>query len=134
MQQISIGTNLFVHHVPGRLRLRAPRLHSDAAEATARAVPGVASAKTNPLTKSLTITYDPRRLAIADLWSALQASLGAPLATIPCPSVAGTLEEETADGPDWADRIADAVSGKVADWLVEWLAERSAMALLAAVL
>jgi hypothetical protein len=117
MQQISSGTDLFVHHVPGRLRLRAPWLPTGAVEDVARAISGVTSAKTNPFTGSLTITYEPARIPLAGLWAALQASLGVPLATISCPPV-GTRKAETAAGEDWGDRIADALVRKLAEWRV----------------
>ncbi len=67
---------LYLHHVPGRLRLRLAALKGNdlaaaRACATARAIPGVVDARTNGATGSLVIHYAPHRLATAELWAAL---------------------------------------------------------------
>jgi hypothetical protein len=58
--------SLHVHHVPGRLRLRLPRLQGwrgacNDARVSAAAIEGVIEACANPVTGSLTIHYDQRR-------------------------------------------------------------------------
>lgn len=67
---------LYVHHVPGRLRIQTPRLkvHRSIAESAceaAVAITGVLDAQANSLTGSLIVNYDRRRLAPAVLWQAL---------------------------------------------------------------
>lgn len=57
----------YIHHVPGRLRIRIPILKNNP-QAIERAktlllVEGTDSFKANPLTGSLTVTYDPHSLS-----------------------------------------------------------------------
>src|SRR5687768_6623714 len=67
----------FAHHVPGRLRVRIPRLKRDTAAALAlRAellrVDGVTSVAVRMETGSIVIHYDDRRLDPAMLWDTLE--------------------------------------------------------------
>jgi hypothetical protein len=67
---------IHIHHVPGRLRLWIPQFKGDRRRVqvacdTADAITGVAAVSANPVTGSLTITYDRRCLEPADLWRAL---------------------------------------------------------------
>ena len=55
-----------VHHVPGRLRLRGPRLEGNAERfdrlrVTLSAAPGVHSVEMRPRTGSVVVHYDPER-------------------------------------------------------------------------
>lgn len=52
----------YIHHVPGRLRIRTPRLKRDAiraeaAEAFVLTIEGVTAARANSVTGSLTVAY-----------------------------------------------------------------------------
>jgi hypothetical protein len=67
---------LYLHHVPGRLRVRLSALERNAAAASALrsdllAIPGVLSAVANSWTGSITIHYDRERIESAELWSAM---------------------------------------------------------------
>jgi hypothetical protein len=67
---------LYLHHVPGRLRLRLAALKGNGLAATracamARAISGVTDVQANEATGSLVIRYDPRRLTPDALWAAL---------------------------------------------------------------
>ncbi|MEK4032624.1 HMA2 domain-containing protein [Methylocystis sp. IM3] len=87
---------LHFHHVPGRLRveLASIRRNRQAAEAAAnalRALPGVTAVSTSPAIGSLTVSYDPRRIAPHDLTAALdrQGCLGPKGAAAPAASSKG---------------------------------------------
>jgi hypothetical protein len=67
---------LYIHHVPGRLRLQMSRLKSNhsLAEATRKNVSmiaGILDARVSIVTGSLIITYDKQRLTPAALWQSL---------------------------------------------------------------
>jgi hypothetical protein len=67
---------LYIHHVPGRLRLRIQRLKGDGpAAGTARdkaiTIPGVLEARVSTVTGSLVIFYERKELTLAALWEAL---------------------------------------------------------------
>jgi hypothetical protein len=52
----------YIHHVPGRLRIRIPQLkrdavHAEAAEAFVLAIEGVTAARANSVTGSIILTY-----------------------------------------------------------------------------
>jgi Heavy metal associated domain 2 len=65
----------YLHHVPGRLRIQTSELqHSRFALSACGAlatVDGVDDARFNPMTGSLLVLYDHRRLKAASLWDAL---------------------------------------------------------------
>jgi hypothetical protein len=74
--RVLLGPRLDFHYVPGRLRLRAPGLQSDAAKlerfcAELRLVPGVRSVTPRHLTGSIITEYDPTVLPPDGLSSAL---------------------------------------------------------------
>jgi Heavy metal associated domain 2 len=67
---------LYIHHVPGRLRLQMSRLKSNhgLAETTRKNVSyiaGVLDARVSIITGSLIITYDKQKLTPAALWQSL---------------------------------------------------------------
>lgn len=64
---------LDIHHVPGRLRFRAPTFGIDPAAACRdiRAIAGVTSVEHNACTGSITVQYDVRRLPPARLLAML---------------------------------------------------------------
>jgi hypothetical protein len=113
-QGLALGTRPDFHHVPGRLRLRAEGLKRDPAKLEAirsefAAVPGVRSATTNRLTGSVIVDYDPLVLAPDTLSAALREYRS------------GTEQDGL---PSWGEHI----NAK----LIEWLLEKLAVALIAA--
>lgn len=63
---------VYVHHVPGRLRVRIPAAlaaPTDTARliAVLRALDGVADARVNPRARSLVIEYDPEAVAVENI-------------------------------------------------------------------
>lgn len=113
-QRMALGTWPDFHHVPGRLRLRAEGLKRDPAKLEAfrnefAAVPGVRSATANQLTGSITIDYDPLVLAPDTLATTLREYRS------------GTEQDGL---PSWGEYS----SAK----LIEWLLEKLAVALIAA--
>ena len=70
--------SFYLHHVPGRLRLRMPELRGkriacDDAKRLAGSIPGVIEAEANPITGSLLVFYDEQRLTPELLWRRLCA-------------------------------------------------------------
>jgi hypothetical protein len=66
----------YLHHVPGRLRIRTPRLQNSAEAAriaceNVMTIGGICEARANPTIGSLLIIYDPQQLTPAQLWDAL---------------------------------------------------------------
>ena len=119
----------YVHFLPGRLRLRITALRNRAMAAEAEikvgAIPHVASAAANALTGSLTITFDPMRLSIADLWQTL-TKMGYLSEGTRQPTVVGSWSSESAD----SDRFARAVAAAVVEAAVQHSAQLLFRALL----
>jgi hypothetical protein len=124
----------YVHHVPGRLRVKAPALKRNPALAArtcsrVTAVEGVSGADANPVTGSLIVTYDPLRVDPRVLLQRLaedgviRRNVG-----LPEPDQAGLDVGRLAAGA--TGNLGNALVGV----LVEKLVERSALALVAAVL
>lgn len=70
-------THTYVHHVPGRLRVRSPLVKKNERQAFSaitwlRSLPGVYSADANTVTGSLTLRYDPAQTAGVNLMAALK--------------------------------------------------------------
>lgn len=69
----------YVHHLPGRLRLRCGRLKRNAREGAAlearlNRLPGVHDVRINLLTGSLLVNYDPARVDVEALLSQVPAA------------------------------------------------------------
>jgi len=123
---------LFLHHVPGRLRLRLPPLQGrrkacEAARARAAAIPGVIAARANPHTGSLTMLYDRERVAPESLWHALCA---AGLAWGTSPIAAGVAVTRTELRLPLDASPAGELARTLMSLFVEALAQRSAAILL----
>jgi hypothetical protein len=125
---------LYIHHVPGRLRLQTMRLREDgpAAQAACDAaiqIAGVTEARANSITGSLIISYDREHLAPSALWEQLCA-LGLASGPLPiqdgAPVTRGVVQAKGAVGSGLIDVVAGV--------LLEKLVERSAMALLGALI
>ena len=122
--------NQYVHHVPGRLRIRVPSVKGNIAEANSlekriRAQHGIKSVQTNPLTGSVLIHYDPATASVPTL-SRMMVCSAAPeparRTVLAVPSVSTSQRITT--------RIAAAAIGHV----MEMAMERAAVALVAALL
>jgi hypothetical protein len=126
---------LYIHHVPGRLRLQTPRLKGDglAAEAArndASAIPGVSEAHASAVTGSLIITYDKREVTPATLWQAL-CERG--LVSGPLPIREGAAVTRAQVGPAAGTNDKDVIE-LVAGIILDRLLERSAVALVGALI
>lgn len=116
----------YIHHVPGRLRVKSPRLkrnESQAAEARAYldTVQGVLSTEVNTVTGSLLVKYDANRVAAHTLLNSLR-DMGLH---------AGPAHPAVyASGNGTAQKISDTIVNK----LLETALERSATALIAALI
>ncbi len=126
---------LYIHHVPGRLRLQTPqlkgnRLVAEAALDDAIAIPGVLEARVSAVTGSLVITYDQQELTPATLWQALcergltsgplPIQEGVPVTRAQVGLLAGTSDKN----------VVELVAGII----LERLLERSAAALVGALI
>jgi Heavy metal associated domain 2 len=125
----------YIHHVPGRLRLQTSRLKGDrrAAELAlgkAIAITGVSEARVSAVTGSLLITYDKQKLTPAVLWQSLCKS---GIVSGPSP-----IEERVPVTRAWIgppNAASDTgLGGLVAGIIVERLLERSAVALVGALI
>jgi hypothetical protein len=124
----------FAHLVPGRLRIRVPRIrHDEGATAQIRAsvlsIAFVKTADVNPTTGSLVITYDPVRLSFTALWDELQCRLGRAQPTAASQSLDRGGEAAHLEA-NWTDQVAQAALQAVLGNIFE----RSAAALLRAVI
>lgn len=111
------------HHVPGRVRLRSAALKGDVraceqARHHLAQIGGVKKASANPITGSVLLQYEPNLLSLGKVVGVLAAHGAVLRATDP----------ETEAGGTWADKLASAVM----DWVVNALAERLAVAMIAA--
>jgi hypothetical protein len=111
-----------VHYVPGRLRVRARWLGDERrgteAVAAVRGIAGVRVARLIRATGSLVILHDPEELSLAALRRELEARLG-PVVT-------------SNELPGAAERLAEGVAGTLLRSLLGVLVERSALALVRA--
>jgi hypothetical protein len=120
----------YIHHVPGRLRVRTPVLKRDAqhaqdAEQYVRAIYGVTAAAANTVTGSLVINYQRDVVSADALLNAL--------------ALRGYYHAESAQHADnqihdMASRAGDAVGKMVLGFVVEKAVERSALMLIGALL
>lgn len=110
----------YLHHVPGRLRVRMPgvKRNPPAARAVERALmtaqAGVTKVRANPLTGSVTVHYDIARTAPAPVLARLLA-----------------LGEQHAESPAaWSPPAAPGMLDRLAERVVWALLERAALAML----
>jgi Heavy metal associated domain 2 len=126
---------LYIHHVPGRLRIQTARLKADwqlaqAACDRAIAIEGVVEVRANSLTGSLTIGYNREHLTPAALWEQLRER----------DLVSGPLPITNERGVTRAELTVPALGsgrglfGLVAGVVLEKLLERSALALVSALI
>ena len=125
----------YIHHVPGRLRLQTPRLKGNrqAAEAAldkAIAITGILEARVSAVTGSLLITYDKRKLTSGVLWQSLCKS---GIVSGPSPIEEAAPVTRAWIGPPNAVS-EQGLSGLLAGIIAERLLERSAVALVGALI
>jgi hypothetical protein len=118
----------YIHHVPGRLRAKIPAVKGSAANAhRVKAhlgyIEGVHAIEANTLTGSVTLRYDATRITGDALLAELR---GLQLV----PEVAPSTELFVHRGGAGADAIANKVAGKI----FETVLERSAIALIGALI
>jgi hypothetical protein len=125
---------LYAHHVLGRLRVRSRRLKGDREAVLAvcdvlRSISGVSEATGNPSTGSVTIRYQHRQVAFATIWQVLyrEGVVGSAVPAFGEGSEEGAARAD-GDGSTLAEKVIDTVIGAV----VGKVLERSALALLAA--
>ncbi|TVR82488.1 MAG: heavy-metal-associated domain-containing protein [Rhodospirillales bacterium] len=124
----------YVHHVPGRLRIRtaAIKRRPDAAERARRqlaAIDGVTAADANALTGSLTLRYDPARIAHHDLIGFLRSHGYGDLEV----AAAGDVQRPAAPANAAVNELAETAVKTVAVVVLEKLIERSTVALIGAI-
>lgn len=122
--------NAYVHHLPGRLRLRTAAVkRNPAAAALARehlsSVAGVHAAETSAVTGSITIRYDPEVLSRDDVIGLLRR-LGYAGQDLRLDMAAGA--EQVING------YADGLAERLASMVVKKVLERSAVALIGALI
>jgi copper chaperone CopZ len=120
----------YIHHVPGRLRIRTPKLKRDelrakAAEQLLLTIPGIHSTRANTVTGSVTLTYQREAVNPKTILDLLERH--------------GYYNPETvqhADGQwhDMAARTGDKLGKALFGMVVEKAIERSAGALIGALL
>jgi len=117
----------YIHHVPGRLRVKSPTLKRNERHALQTkhhidSVHGVLASEFNPVTGSLVINYDANLVGAHTLLDSLR-DLGhvQPHHAVPATHSAGM-------------NVTQKISDKVVNKLVETLIERSATALIAALI
>lgn len=111
----------YIHHVPGRLRVRASTFRCSAARMhvgiqALEALDGVTSVTFNPRAGSLTVHYDPLRRSHLDLLATLEDA----------GCLQGVRAQSTAGGTDVAELFGKALFGA--------LVQRTAQSLVAAIL
>ena len=110
-----------VHHLPGRLRLRSAVLKGDP-QAAAKAkcglgqIRGVTAVTANLCTGSLLLEYDPAIVAPSKLTEILECR----------GFIRPVAPQRVKAQPEWADHLASAVTG----WLADALAEQIALTLI----
>jgi hypothetical protein len=124
----------YLHHVPGRLRLRLAALKGEGpaaarACAMAQAIPGIIDARANGATGSLVIRYAPQNLAPDELWAALREN-GLVSGPSPIGNGAGlTLAEPAPPASSGAEQFPEILARAVLDRLAQHLASALVSAL-----
>jgi hypothetical protein len=121
----------YIHHTPGRLRIKAHQFKRNERQASAlrialEAAPGITAADVNTLTGSVVINYDHHATDVDQIWNHLRhhGLIDAKLAL-----------EHAGDAITQSVNKAAAAAGKfAAGFVLEKVLERSAVALIGAVL
>jgi copper chaperone CopZ len=124
----------YLHHVPGRVRVRAPGIKRNPVKATAvkarlKHVAGVAEVDVRPVTGSITVLYDTDVTSMPDILAHLREMGHAPA---PVPAAQAPNRATVASGPAISPHTEKAAKF-VAGMALEKVLERSATALIAAI-
>lgn len=122
----------YVHHIPGRLRVRSAEIRGNergaqAAKAAIGSLPGVKSVEANPLTGSITVLYDPKATDAEAVLGSLRHHGYTAHARIPERAVARRLSSAN-------PQIGAIIAKRVTSYVVEAALERSILALVTAIL
>lgn len=132
-QQGSMATEHYIHHTPGRLRVRSALVKNNEQRAGSalqwlRTVPGVTSVEANTITGSLTVRYDAALTRGGLLLDALkEAGYVGHHVTVPIQPIPPT---QTKLGGD----LAGAIATRVAKTLAAYALEQAVLALVGALL
>ena len=125
---------LYLHHVPGRLRVKLRRLKGDRDAGlricdSVRLLGGVIEAVSNPATGSVIVHYDHRRLSIEELWQALYIAgvIDSPLPVMLDPDRLPALSQNQ-------EGMAENLLDRLMEIAVEKAMEHSARALISALI
>lgn len=125
----------YVHHIPGRLRIKSAQLkrnqkRAQQVAAVLKGTEGVLGADTNTVTGSLLISYDTEQTSADELLKTLKRA-GCCCESTQLPDIKGSFANGLAGTlSDAGERAGKAAVGV----LVEKMVERSALALIGAVL
>lgn len=129
--------NVDFHHVPGRLRIRVAKLkrnesHAASAQHLLLAVEGVAAARVNLVTGSITVTYDPEVLNVEQLIELLveRGYVAADLVDLNGQTQATAMARAVELSATRAGRM---IAKATFSFVVEKTIERSALALIGAI-
>jgi copper chaperone CopZ len=125
-------TKIYIHDIPGRLRVCTEAVKNNGQAAAAvqdllAATPGVLSAKANPVTGSIIVTYDTTRLAAPAILGVLHQNGYLDMETNVC--------ERAAAQPSFAGRLlTEVVAPKLGQFVLSWTVERTLAAAVTALL
>lgn len=119
---------LYVHHVPGRLRVRSRHLRNNAPALRdlcdgLTAIAGIREAKGNALTGSVLVRYAPEAAPLDAVWERLHRN-----------GITASASPSLPGGPDGLEEAVGKVATFAMKYAVEKLVERSAMAIVAAII
>lgn len=126
-------TDHYIHHVPGRLRVRTAAVKGNEKQATAvkallQSTEGVRTVAVNPLTGSVTVHYDEKSTNPSALLDVLSRQ-GYPVGQTSLPAVA---QASRAVSP--SSQLGSALAATAATFLVKTAVEYSLRALVASLL
>ncbi|HEY1260920.1 MAG TPA: hypothetical protein VGF34_16845 [Stellaceae bacterium] len=113
---------MYVHHVPGRLRVKIARLQGNSGfglviREDLRLLGGVTDVDVNEMTGSLIVHYDRRRVSIAEIWRLLHRA-GLVASALPPISVESPQEFRQAE-VEGAEKLAERFIGFVLEKAIE---------------
>jgi Heavy metal associated domain 2 len=127
----------YLHHVPGRLRLKTRSLKNSSAKAAEvqtlfKQLPGIEAIELNLLTGSMLVRYDAARITSAQILGFLVAN--SVITSIPeaRPRPAAKLLDGSMRA-SIAENLAQRVARSLADFVLEKVLQRAALALISAV-
>ena len=124
-----------IHHVPGRLRVRVPSVKGNpecggVVEASMRGISGVKHVRSNTLTGSVVVEYDPGVTDTASLFAGLREHGFRQVDPFAAPPGVSRRSSSLQPSPAMGEKVAKAI----AMYVVEKAIERSVPLLIAALL